>query len=1228
LSVTATELSSPYKGLAPFEDSELDALLFFGRERETEIIVSNLLASKLTVLYGPSGVGKSSIIHAAVVRRLRTVEPDADVVVLDDWAGELSLPEASPETFLILDQFEEYFLYHDVGDGFAEALATSPAHVLISLREDQLAQLDAFQADLPNVFANRLRLAHLDRSAARAAIVGPLDRWNAVVEERVGIETALVDEVLDQVATGPDQVEAPYLQLVLERVWDEEQGSGSHVLRRSALERLGGAQAIVSAHLERALSALPPRDAEIATNALRFLVTPSRTKIAHTLDDLVGYTNESPVVLQRVLELLAAQRVLRAGDGGRYEIFHDVLAEPLLAWRREREARAALAAAHRRHRRLAVIAGASLALAAGMVALTVYAFSQRSEASKQKRVALAQRADAVAAKRHAELQRLRANEERDRATHAKHAAQTSARQALAAEAAARTAEAEAKRNAARARKSEAEANVSAAAAIASEQKAEASKAIAVKERAKAQRSAKAAKQSAAVARRQELRARVGEDVANAEAKLTVDPILSTRSALAASALAASHAIETALRDALTALRVRAIFDAGGPVSSATFSPDGALVATGAGSGFVRLFKTDTHARLRSMSTGSPVTKVVFSPDGKLLAAATQGGRALVYDVGGGTLLQTLRHDGAVLALGFGGGGRYVVTGSADRTLRIWDTASGTLVHAITLSAAVTTIAINPAGTIVVALAQGDPVGRVYDIADGSQVASVQQQGQILVATFNQDGSLLATAGTRNTYLWQVGSWNLFHLLTGHTASITDVAFTGDGQIVSASADSGARLYDVATGTPITELLGQHQQRLTAVAVSPDHSQITTASADRTARIWPQPLGVRPDVLAGHKDAVTSLEYSPDGRLLLTASPDGTARLWDTTEPTFTRLGKHDGAVNSVQFSPDGKLLLSSSQDGSARLWNAGGLVGVLKHRAPVTRAIFVGNDRVLTASEDGTAQLWRAADGMPLQSFAHGSPVRGVAYADGAVVTGGDDATVKAWNANGSLRWSQPNGTLVTDVAASGAVVATAGADGTARLWDLASGRLLHVLTGHTARIADLAFSRDGKLLGTASDDQTGRVWNVATGKLVSTLTGHRFRLTSIVFSPDGDDVLTASVDGDARLWDAATGRALRTLRFHEATVSQAVFSPDGRWIVTAGPADAAIWLRRTGDQLIHIPALTGGPMRAAAFSADNATIAVGLTNGSVVSYRCPVCGTQTQLAAIAKARLKALGSG
>src|SRR5438046_7022857 len=87
MSVVAAAPPTPFKGLSPFQDTELDGLLFCGREREREVVVANLLASRLTVLYGPSGVGKTSLLRAAVAHSLRAAH-DAAVIVFSSWAGD------------------------------------------------------------------------------------------------------------------------------------------------------------------------------------------------------------------------------------------------------------------------------------------------------------------------------------------------------------------------------------------------------------------------------------------------------------------------------------------------------------------------------------------------------------------------------------------------------------------------------------------------------------------------------------------------------------------------------------------------------------------------------------------------------------------------------------------------------------------------------------------------------------------------------------------------------------------------------------------------------------------------------------------------------------------------------------------------------------------------------------------------------------------------------------
>ena len=223
--------TSPYKGLAPFEDSELDEQLFFGREHEREIIVANVVATRLTVLYGPTGVGKSSVLRAGVARDLRALDDEPLVVVVDTWseapaatlaaavAAAVSMEPGSlsdtievaaaqhREIYLLLDQLEEYFVYHGgdaaLGDALAE-LVTRPelsVHVLIAIREDALARLDAFKRRLPGLLANRLQLEHLSRDEGRRAIVGPVERFAALVPEADGltVEPALVDAVLEGV---------------------------------------------------------------------------------------------------------------------------------------------------------------------------------------------------------------------------------------------------------------------------------------------------------------------------------------------------------------------------------------------------------------------------------------------------------------------------------------------------------------------------------------------------------------------------------------------------------------------------------------------------------------------------------------------------------------------------------------------------------------------------------------------------------------------------------------------------------------------------------------------------------------------------------------------------------------------------------------------------------------------------------------------------------------------
>jgi hypothetical protein len=404
--------SSPYKGLMPY--CEEDAMFFFGRENEQEIISLNLWAYPLTVLYGQSGVGKTSVLRAGVAHQLHEVAmenitqrgvPELAVAVVNAWrndplgevrwrvqeAVEQVCPEAlnkpAPEKLdealctwaeriggpilIILDQFEEYFLYRGEGaeDTFAAQIphivlsADIPVNVLIAIREDKLARLDRFKTRLPNIFDNCIPIRHLDRDSARRAITGPLDQYNRKCppEEQMSIEQELIEAVLNDLRCGrvalgprgqallgqpaedgdPGSIETPYLQLVMRRVWDTEIANGSRVLRLETLtDQLKGANHIVRTHLDMVMSALPAEEQRVASRVFQYLVTLSGTKFAHILPDLSQYAKISEDVLAPVLAKLEKLRILRQVPPASqqsnvlcYEIFHDVLASAILDWR-------------------------------------------------------------------------------------------------------------------------------------------------------------------------------------------------------------------------------------------------------------------------------------------------------------------------------------------------------------------------------------------------------------------------------------------------------------------------------------------------------------------------------------------------------------------------------------------------------------------------------------------------------------------------------------------------------------------------------------------------------------------------------------------------------------------------------------------------------------------------------------------------------------------------------
>jgi WD40 repeat protein len=539
----------------------------------------------------------------------------------------------------------------------------------------------------------------------------------------------------------------------------------------------------------------------------------------------------------------------------------------------------------------------------------------------------------------------------------------------------------------------------------------------------------------------------------------------------------------------------------------TFSPNSALLASCGQDQTIRLWDTATgHCCKILQGHISIVLDIAFSPDGTSLISSSNDGSIKQWDVATGKCLQTLvGHEKCVWSVVFAPDGQHFYSGGEDNCIRYWDLHTGECLKVFTGHTQwIMAIALSPDG-LQLASASMDGTIKLWCTATVNCLSTLSgHQAPVLSVAFSPNGRTLASGSYDQTVrLWNTRTKACTQILHKHTNRIWCVKFHPNGNLLASGGDDHTtRFWNPATGDPTTTLQG-HSNGIYAISLHPNSNLLASAHEDQTVRLWQVPLAstataqstLEPfQTLRGHQNRILAIAFSPNGNTLASGSLDRTIKIWNPeTHQCHLTLQGHQSWIWDVAFHPNSNTLASASYDRTVKLWDVktGHCTHTLEgHVGSALSVTFSPNGQWLASGGyEQMLKLWNPQSGECVRTwYAHPNRVWALAFSPSSqwLATAGEDGTIIIWDVETGDHLQTLSGhsqsVLCLRFSADGQQLFSSSGDRTVKQWDLATGECLQTLSGHEHWAWSLALLSADILLS-GSQDETIQCWDLKTGE-------------------------------------------------------------------------------------------------------------------------------------------------